>query len=526
LRNHLNSKNSLHQNQFGFTRGKSPELAVNTVISTISSALQSSPFVSVISLDITGAFDHAWWPLIYHRLHMVNPPEYVLSIIHSYLTERSITFNHNATSISRPLVRGCPQGSVLGPTLWNILFNDLLSINLPGASQIFCFADDTLLICRADTVEELTVLTNECLTHIDCWMSNSHLSLNAQKTQACIYTKRKPHEYDSPVFQLKDCVIVPSSTFKYLGLIFDNGFYWAAHLRSLQQRCKVLMHTMSQVCGNLFGYSFRARQIMFLGIVRCLFYYCSSAFYHRLHLKSFQEILTKSIRPLLIATIYGYRTISTPAAHVLADCPPLHLSVIARSLRWLCKNQLPIHSWHSFEKFFLIPGTSPTMYALRDSEETSRCVSEHGLKLFLQEQIYAQWQSEWDNSEKGVTTWFLIPKVEERHLSPLQPNFFLTQALTGHGCFLEYLHRFNLRPNPQCACCCGSTQTSFHILYDCPDYSYIRDPENFSAETNVFSEEFHRTATKIIRALWSQDQSNTIRHRNRYRSRHRQLTLH
>lgn len=76
-------------------------------------------------------------------------------------------------------------------------------------------------------------------------MSNSHVTLNPQKTQSCIYIKKKPYDYNSLTFLLKDTKIILTSTFKYLGLVFDNKFHWAAHLRSLQQKSKMLVHIMS-----------------------------------------------------------------------------------------------------------------------------------------------------------------------------------------------------------------------------------------------------------------------------------------
>lgn len=121
-----------------------------------------------------------------------------------------------------------------------------------------------------------------------------------------------------------------------------------------------------------------------------------------------------------------------------------------------------------------------------------------------------------------MITWFLIPDIKVRHSSYLQPNFFLTQALTGHGCFLEYLHRFNLRPSPLCRCLNRPSQSPFHIIYNCPVFSLISETANFSKQTEFFSEEFHITVTKIMKALWSADQiTSPFTNRNRYRYRNR-----
>ncbi|KAH9523013.1 hypothetical protein DERF_006564 [Dermatophagoides farinae] len=47
-----------------------------------------------------------------------------------------------------------------------------------------------------------------------------------------------------------------------------------------------------------------------------------------------------------------------------------------------------------------------------------------------------------------------------------KPNFFNVQFITGHGLFMSYLHRINVKPSP--ACECGhSYQDPSHILFNC-----------------------------------------------------------
>ena len=46
---------------------------------------------------------------------------------------------------------GVPQGSVLGPILWNIMYDGVLRIKLPKGTQIVGFADDIALVIRGNT---------------------------------------------------------------------------------------------------------------------------------------------------------------------------------------------------------------------------------------------------------------------------------------------------------------------------------------------------------------------------------------
>ena len=47
-------------------------------------------------------------------------------------------------------------------------------------------------------------------------------------------------------------------------------------------------------------------------------------------------------------------------------------------------------------------------------------------------------------------------------------DFYVSQTLTGHGCFLEYLHRFGIAESPFCPLCANIIQSPGHVFFDCP----------------------------------------------------------
>lgn len=49
-------------------------------------------------------------------------------------------------------------------------------------------------------------------------------------------------------------------------------------------------------------------------------------------------------------------------------------------------------------------------------------------------------------------------------------NFYLTQMLTGHGCFRAYLHRFGHDDNPYCPTCTETVEDVEHVMFHCPRY--------------------------------------------------------
>ena len=79
-----------------------------------------------------------------------------------------------------PVVRGLPQGSVLGPILYMIYVNDL-----PHVTDLFSvclFADDTTLIFESSNNSELSNKCNAGVALFNNWCCANRLSINFKKT--------------------------------------------------------------------------------------------------------------------------------------------------------------------------------------------------------------------------------------------------------------------------------------------------------------------------------------------------------
>jgi len=106
----LYSNELLNQNQFGFTPLKSttdPAMAVNDFIDE---ALTKRHIVVLVSLDVKGTFDAAWWPSILKTLKDFHCPRNLYNPTKNYFSERSTFISTNSMRIETAVNKGCPKG--------------------------------------------------------------------------------------------------------------------------------------------------------------------------------------------------------------------------------------------------------------------------------------------------------------------------------------------------------------------------------------------------------------------------------
>lgn len=99
------------------------------------------------------------------------------------------------------------------------------------------------------------------------------------------------------------------------------------------------------------------------------------------------------------------------------------------------------------------------------------------LRQRLRDESLQRWQRRWDGSTKGRWTHRLIPNIRawvcRRHG---EVNYYLTQLLSGHGCFRSYLHRFGHEASPECSWC-GPVfdESPEHTFFICGRFRPERD---------------------------------------------------
>ena len=158
-------------------------------------------------------------------------------MISSYLSKRSqsVTID-NTFSLNLPLLRGVPQGSVLGPLLFTLYTTPLSHLLADSSLQFHFYADDTqiyLSFSSTNSDEALAKLTST-LDQVHSWFSANRLVVNPSKTEyLLIGTAQQRSKITNSSISFKDVSLRPTDSARNLGVIFDSNLDFKGHISSV-----------------------------------------------------------------------------------------------------------------------------------------------------------------------------------------------------------------------------------------------------------------------------------------------------
>lgn len=425
LRQYLDDNDGLHDRQFGFRKGRSTTDALEALKTTVKS---SNLKVGVLTLDIKNAFNSAPWKAILEAMNDKEVPGYLQRIICSYLENRSLLFESGGVEKNMMITCGVPQGSVLGPTLWNVLYDGLLRTHLPTGVEYLAFADDVAIVAKARDSIRLEQLLASAVQVVQDWLAQTGLSLSAQKCEVMIITNTRTHNELNLVIDSHQ--VTSSSCIKYLGIHIDNKWRFSEHAKTVAAKAGKAVQCLSRILPNISAAKPTKRKLL-SNVAHAIMLYGSPFWSQDMSTSGWME-LNKVQRRMALRVISAYCTVSGDAAMVIAGILPIDLMAKDRRRRYQVRKNL----------------------SLPHPEDEG--------------EVTAEWQSRWDNSVKGRWTHRLIPNIERwiqrKHG---EVNFHLTQVLTGHGCFAQYLNRFGKIDNAECWYCGHQVDDAFHMVFVC-----------------------------------------------------------
>lgn len=181
-------------------------------------------------LDLSKAFDSVDHKILLAKLYNVGIRGVCLSLIESYLHDRSQVVKINGT-ISQPVKVniGVPQGSILGPLLFILYINDLLTIY----PDLIAYADDTAVPMSESSWTRLAEIVSARLDGVFAWLHHNNLILNIKKSVYITFGNYVDSVPASIDVLINGNILKRVEYSKYLGVIYDHNIKWDIHVSNI-----------------------------------------------------------------------------------------------------------------------------------------------------------------------------------------------------------------------------------------------------------------------------------------------------
>lgn len=253
--------------QFGFREQHSTIDQVHRLVNIIEKDLEEKKVCTAVFLDISQAFDRVWHTGLLYKIKKLLPHQYFL-LLKSYLSKRHFKVKYgNAISSEFQINAGVPQGSVLGPTLYQLFTSDI-----PNEDNTITatYADDTAFLSSHVNPNEAANILQNSLNKLQLWLDTWRIKVNETKSNHVTFTNRR---VTCPQVTLKNQPIPITENIKYLGIHLDKRLTWKKHLSSKRSQLNIKTKKLNWLIGRKSQLSLENKLLIYKIILKPIWTY-------------------------------------------------------------------------------------------------------------------------------------------------------------------------------------------------------------------------------------------------------------
>ena len=195
-----------------------------------------------ILMDLSKAFDTLDHDLLVAKLHAYGFSNNALRLIKSYLSDRwqRVKINNSFSTWSALLVR-VPQGSVLGPLLYNLYINYLFFII---DTDVCNFADDTTPYVVDMCSDKLMAKLEMAVEKASNWFHYNGMKLNSSKCHLLI----SGNKHENMICKIGSSQVIETHLVKLLGVKIEPELSFNTYLITVCKKAAQKLNALSRLC--------------------------------------------------------------------------------------------------------------------------------------------------------------------------------------------------------------------------------------------------------------------------------------
>ncbi|KNG79995.1 putative reverse transcriptase [Aspergillus nomiae NRRL 13137] len=301
----------LPKTHLGGRKGISADHAIQLILDYIYRAWGRDRKVSMVLLDVSGAFDNVSHTRLLFNLRQLRLGHFA-DWLQSFLTNRSTRISlagELSSEFSTPT--GIPQGSPLSPILYLVyntpLIRDLF-VRRPqgGSTEAYGWIDDACVLASSDSYAGNVETLKEALSRAGRWASQHASKFAPEKFELIHFTNPRkteaattppspeispddpdgiwrvplpPTGHDQMEVPYADTTIKPTETAKYLGIWLDKTLSFATHRTKALAKAHGTLAALRGIAGSTWGVPLRAMRRIYQAVVIPQLFYGATAWF-------------------------------------------------------------------------------------------------------------------------------------------------------------------------------------------------------------------------------------------------------